>query len=69
MPKNESTLAWACRVYGLVVMTLGRASLAFSEFDPGQRVPEHFPERNFPAFASGVFMVVGAAAVLRSFSS
>jgi uncharacterized membrane protein len=55
--------AFGWRVYGLGVMALGLASLAFGAFDPGQPVPENFPARAILAYAAGAFMVVAAAAV------
>jgi uncharacterized membrane protein YphA (DoxX/SURF4 family) len=54
-------LGW--RVYGLGVMAVGMASLAFRDFDPGQPVPENFPARTAWAHAAGVFLVVAAAAL------
>ncbi len=51
------------RVYGLGVMAIGLASLAFGTFDPGQPVPAHFPARTALAYAAGVFMVAAAAAI------
>jgi len=60
---EKTTLAFGWRVYGLGVMTIGMACLAFGEFDPGQPMPEHFPARTALAYATGAFMVVAAAAV------
>jgi uncharacterized membrane protein YphA (DoxX/SURF4 family) len=51
------------RVYGLGVMAVGMACLAFGSFDPGQPVPANFPARTALAYAAGAFMVVAAAAV------
>ncbi len=56
-------MAFGRRVYGIGVMALGLASLAFREFDPGQRVPENIAAHIALAYAAGVFMVVAAAAV------
>lgn len=56
-------MAFGRRVYGLGVMALGMACLAFGDFDPGQPVPRNFPARTALAYAAGVFMVVVAAAV------
>src|SRR5580692_6375271 len=56
-------MALGRRVYGLGVMAVGVASLAFGDFDPGQPVAEHFPARTALAYAAGVFMVVAAAGV------
>jgi len=56
-------MAFGWRVYGLGVMAIGMACLAFGEFDPGQPMPEHFPARIALAYAAGAFMVVAAAAV------
>lgn len=63
MTAEKATMALGRRVYGLGVMALGVACLAFREFDPGQPVPGHFPARTALAYAAGVFMVVAAAAV------
>jgi uncharacterized membrane protein len=63
MTAEKTTMAFGWRVYGLGVMALGIASLAFGDFDPGQPVPEHFLARTALAYASGAFMVVAAAAV------
>jgi uncharacterized membrane protein len=63
MTAEKTTMAFGWRVYGLGVMALGMACLAFGEFDPGQRVPEQFPARTVLAYAAGAFMVVAAAAV------
>jgi uncharacterized membrane protein YphA (DoxX/SURF4 family) len=51
------------RLYGLGVMALGMASLAFGDFDPGQPMPKNFPARTALAYAAGAFMVVAATAV------
>jgi uncharacterized membrane protein YphA (DoxX/SURF4 family) len=63
MTAGKTTIAFGCRVYGLGVMALGVACLAFGAFDPGQPVPEHFPARTVLAYAAGTLMVVAAAAV------
>ncbi|MGB6384627.1 MAG: DoxX family membrane protein [Terriglobales bacterium] len=63
MTTEKTTMAFGWRVYGLGVMALGIASLAFGNFDPGQPVPKNFPARTVLAYAAGVFMVVAAAAV------
>jgi uncharacterized membrane protein YphA (DoxX/SURF4 family) len=63
MTAEKTTMALGSRVYGLGVMAVGVASLAFGDFDPGQPVAEHFPGRVALAYAAGVFMVVAAAAV------
>ncbi len=63
MTAEKTTMAYGWRVYGLGVMALGMASLAFGDFDPGQPVPEKFPARTALAYAAGAFMVVAAAAV------
>ena len=51
--KTRMGLGW--RVYGLGVMALGVACLAFGDFDPGQPVPENFPARSALAYAAGAF--------------
>src|SRR5271163_3025342 len=61
MEKTAMAVGW--RVYGLGVMAVGLACLAFGEFDPGQPVPENFPARIALAYAAGAFMVAAAAAV------
>jgi uncharacterized membrane protein len=61
--KTKTTMAFGWRVYGLGVMVLGLASLAFRDFDPGQPVPKNFPARIALAYAAGAFTVVAAAAV------
>ena len=63
MTTEKTTMTFGWRVYGLGVMAIGMACLAFGEFDPGQPVPEHFPARTALAYAAGAFMVVAAAAV------
>jgi uncharacterized membrane protein len=63
MTAEKTTMAFGWRVYGLGVMAVGMACLAFGDFDPGQPMPEKFPARTALAYAAGVFMVVAAAAV------
>jgi uncharacterized membrane protein YphA (DoxX/SURF4 family) len=63
MTAEKTTMAFAWRVYGLGVMALGVACLAFGDFDPGQPVPENSPARSALAYAAGAFMVVAATAV------
>jgi hypothetical protein len=63
MTTEKTTMAFGWRVYGLGVMAVGMASLAFGDFDPGQPVAEKFPARTALAYATGAFMVVAAAAV------
>jgi uncharacterized membrane protein len=60
---DEKRLGFGRRVYGLGVMALGLASLAFKEFDPGQPVPDHFPYRTVLAYVAGAFIVVAAGAI------
>jgi uncharacterized membrane protein len=64
MTAEKATMAFGWRVYGLGVMAVGMACLAFGSFDPGQPMPENFPARTALAYASGAFMVVAAAAVV-----
>jgi uncharacterized membrane protein YphA (DoxX/SURF4 family) len=52
------------RVYGLGVVALAVASLAWRDFDPGQPVPKDFPNRADLAYAAAVFMLVAGAAVI-----
>jgi uncharacterized membrane protein YphA (DoxX/SURF4 family) len=63
MTAKKTTIAFGWRVYGLGVMALGMACLAFGDFDPGQPVPKNFPARTALAYAAGAFMVAAAAAV------
>jgi len=63
MTAEKRTMAFGWRIYGLGVMALGLACLAFGDFDPGQPVPTNFPARTALAYAAGAFMVVAAAAV------
>ena len=63
MTGKKTTMVFGGRVYGLGVMALGMASLAFGHFDPGQPVPANFPARTALAYAAGAFMVLAAAAV------
>jgi uncharacterized membrane protein YphA (DoxX/SURF4 family) len=63
MTAEKTTTAFGWRVYGLGVMAVGMACLAFGEFDSGQPVPENFPARTALAYAAGAFLVVAAAAV------
>ena len=63
MTEEKTTMAFGWRVYGLGVIALGMACLAFGDFDPGQPVPKNFPARTALAYAAGVFMVIAAGAV------
>ena len=63
MTAEKKATAFGWRVYGLGVMAIGMACLVFGEFDPGQPMPEHFPDRTALAYAAGAFMVVAAAAI------
>jgi uncharacterized membrane protein len=60
---EKTTTAFGWRVYGLGVMAVGLACLAFGDFDPGQPVAKNFPARAALVYAAGAFMVVAAAAV------
>ena len=63
MDTGKTTRAFGWRVYGLGVMAVGMACLAFGNFDSGQPVPDNFPARTALAYAAGALMVVAAAAV------
>jgi uncharacterized membrane protein YphA (DoxX/SURF4 family) len=63
MTPEKTTTALGWRVYGLGVMAVGMACLAFGDFDSGQPMPENFPGRTALAYFAGAFMVVAAAAV------
>jgi uncharacterized membrane protein YphA (DoxX/SURF4 family) len=63
MTAEKTAMALGWRVYGLGVMALGIAGLAFGAFDPGQPVPENSPAHTALAYAADAFMVVAAAAV------
>ena len=63
MTAKKTPIAFGSRVYGLGVMALGLACLAFGDFDPGQPVPEKLPIRTALAYTAGAFIVVAAAAV------
>jgi uncharacterized membrane protein len=63
MTAETTTRAFGRRVYGLGVMAVGLACLAFGDFDSGQPLPEHFPARTALAYAAGAFLVIAAAAV------
>ena len=57
-------MGFGSRVYGLGVMGLALAALAFGDFDPGQPVPKDFPDRTALAYAAAAFMLVAGAAVM-----
>ena len=63
MTAKKSTMALGQHVYGVGMMTLGLACLAFGDFLPGQTVPDNFPARTVLAYIAGAFMVIAAAAV------
>jgi hypothetical protein len=59
--KRTFTLGW--RVYGLGVIALGIVCLVWGDFDPGQPVPRHFPDRTALAYAAAAFMLAAGSAV------
>jgi uncharacterized membrane protein YphA (DoxX/SURF4 family) len=63
MTAEKTTTALGRHIYGLGVMAVGLACLAFGEFDSGQPVPENFPARTSLVYAAGAYMIVAAAAV------
>jgi uncharacterized membrane protein YphA (DoxX/SURF4 family) len=64
MTAQKATMAFGWRVYGLSVMALALAALAFGDFDPGQPVPKDVPDRATLAYAAAAFMLVAGAAVV-----
>ena len=64
MATEKTTMDLGPRVYGVGVMALAVASLAFANFDPGQPVPKDFPDRAALAYAAAVFMLIAGAAVV-----
>jgi uncharacterized membrane protein YphA (DoxX/SURF4 family) len=63
MTTEKTTMAFGRRFYGLGVMALGVVCLAWGNFDPGQPVPENFPDRIALAYAAAAFMLVAGASV------
>jgi uncharacterized membrane protein YphA (DoxX/SURF4 family) len=63
MTAGKTTMAFGWRVYGLGVMALGLVCLAWGNFEPGQAVPKHFPDRTALAYAAAAFMLITGAAV------
>jgi uncharacterized membrane protein len=63
MRAEKSTRGFGWRVYGLGVLAVGLACVAFGDFDSGQAVPQHFPARTALAYAAGAYMILSAAAV------
>ena len=63
MTAEKPTMAFGWRVYGLGVMALGLVCLAWGNFEPGQAVPKHFPDRTALAYAAAAFMLITGAAV------
>ena len=63
MTPEKTTKAFGWRVYGLGVMAIGLACVAFGNFDPGQPVPQAIPARAALAYAAGVLMIAAAAAI------
>jgi uncharacterized membrane protein YphA (DoxX/SURF4 family) len=61
MTAEKTTMGW--RVYGLGVTALAMVCLAWGDFDPGQPVPKHFPDRTALAYAAAAFMLVAGAAI------
>ncbi len=63
MTAEKTTMAFGWRVYGLGVMALGLVCLAWGNFEPGQAVPKHFPDRTALAYAAAAFMLITGAAL------
>jgi uncharacterized membrane protein YphA (DoxX/SURF4 family) len=63
MTAGKTAMAFGWRVYGLGVMALGLVCLAWGNFEPGQAVPKHFPDRTALAYAAAAFMLITGAAV------
>src|ERR1700730_3722321 len=63
MTAGKTTMAFGWRVYGLGVVAMGRVCLTWGDFDLGQPVPKHFPDRTTLAYAAAAFMFVAGAAV------
>ena len=63
MTATESTRAVGRHVFGLGMMAMGMACLAFGDFLPGQDVPDHFPYRTILAYVAGAFIFAAAAAI------
>lgn len=57
------TTDYGWRVYGLGIIALGVACLAFGDFHPGQPVPKEFPARTSLAYLAAIFMLVAGAAI------
>jgi uncharacterized membrane protein YphA (DoxX/SURF4 family) len=59
--KPKPRFGW--RVYGVGVIALALASLAWGNFDPGQPAPKDLPGRTVLAYAADAWMLAAGAAV------
>jgi uncharacterized membrane protein YphA (DoxX/SURF4 family) len=63
MTAERTTIAVGSRVYGAGVIALALVCFVWGGFDPGQPVPESFPNRALLASVAAALMLVAGAAV------